>query len=1009
MTGYWQLVRWKLAIASSFFLCGAFTNFTGAAFAQITPDTTLGSENSTVTSTGTVDTINGGATRDTNLFHSFQEFNIDEGRTAVFTNPAGIENILTRVTGANPSSIFGTLGVAGGNANLFLINPNGIIFGPNARLNVGGSFVGTTANAIGFANQGFFSATNPSNPELLTVNPDALLFNQIRAASIENNSVAPARTDPAGLNANGLRVPDGKSLLLVGGNVSMDGGRLNANGGRVELGGLAEPGSVGLVVDGDNLSLKFPENVARTEVSLTNQAGIYVAGAGGGNIAVNAKNLEILGESVLSADIGEGLGTPETVAGNITLNASGEIKLAGGSIVRNLVRLGAKGNGGNITIDSGSFSLRDGAQIAASTYGQGNAGNVTVRTVDAVFLADNASILSTVGAGGVGKGGNIDINAATLSLIDGAQLQTATREASNTQPAGQGNAGNVNVKVTGAVSLAGVKNGFFSAIRSLAETGTEGNGGNITIDSSSFSLRDGAQLTASTFGQGNAGNVNVKVTGAIDIAGEKNGFRSGIRNRVGTGTVGNGGNITIDSGSFSLRDGARLVASTFGQGNAGNLTVRTLDAVSLANASIFSTVEAGGVGKGGNIDINAATLSLIDGAQLQTATREASATQPPGRGDAGNVNVNVTGAIDIAGEKNGFTSGIASFVETGTEGNGGNITIDSGSFSLRDGALFTAETAGQGNAGTIKVNAAAKVTISGKSSNFNSGLFVNSQSTTGTAGDIIVTSPRVTLDNSGTLNAESASGNGGDINLQTDLLLHRRGAQISTTAGTAQAGGNGGNINIDAPSGFIVAGVTENSDITANAFSGSGGRVTINAAGIFGIAPLSRQELERLRPDDLDPSQLPTNDITAISQTNPAISGQITLNTQNVDPNSGLINLPVVPVDSQIAQTCTPGSSQSKSEFIVTGRGGLPPSPGETLSSDAIQVDWVTLNPEVENRSSPVISTNSTAPDPDLIVEAQGWVIDDNGEVVLTASAPSATLNKIWQTPAKCHTTRNSS
>ncbi|AUB35001.1 Large exoprotein involved in heme utilization or adhesion [Nostoc flagelliforme CCNUN1] len=357
------------------------------------------------------------------------------------------------------------------------------------------------------------------------------------------------------------------------------------------------------------LSLRFPENVARASVSLTNQAAIYVEGAGGGDIAVNARNLEILGGSILSGGIGQGLGTLETIGGDITLNATREIKVAGGSIVQNLVRLGSLGNAGNIIIDSGSFSLRDGAQFIASTLGQGNAGNVTVRAQDAVSLADNASILSTVEAGGVGKGGNIDINAATLSLIDGAQLVTATREAFDTQPAGEGN----------------------------------------------------------------AGNINVNVTGAVDIAGKKNdGFVSGISSSVETGTVGNGGNITIDSGSFSLRDRAQIQASTSGQGNAGNVTVQARDAVALAdNGSILSTVESGGVGKGGNININAATLSLIDGAQLVTATREASATQPAGQGDAGNVNVNVTGIVDIAGKKNGgFASAIFSRVETGTVGNG---------------------------------------------------------------------------------------------------------------------------------------------------------------------------------------------------------------------------------------------------------------------------------------------------------------------------------------------------
>ena len=1127
MTTSWK--NWKLSIVGCLVIGSAIAFSTESILAQITPDTTLGTENSTVTSTGTVDTINGGATRGANLFHSFGEFNVGEGQAAVFNNPTGIENILTRVTGGNPSNILGTLGVSGGNANLFLINPNGIVFGANASLNIGGSFVASTTNALQFGNLGFFSATDKNIPSpLLTINPSALLFNQInRNAAIQNNSVALAGIDPAGIDASGLRVPNGKSLLLVGGNISMNRGRLNANGGRVELGGLNEPGTVLLDIDGDNLSLRFPENIARASVFLTNSSGIFVTGAGGGNIAVNARNLEILGGSILTGGIGQGLGTPETIAGDITLNATEEIKVAGtGSSVRNSVRLGSKGNAGNITIDSGSFSLRDSALLAASTFGQGNAGNVTVRTKDAVSLADanifsrvepggvgkggdininaakvslidsaqlqtltfgqgnagnvtvrakdavsltDAVIFSTVEPGGVGKGGDININAATLLLTDSAQLLTLTRGISATQPAGRGDAGNVNVKVTGAVDFGDRKNGFFSGILSSVETGTVGNGGNITINSGSFSLRDGAQLTTSTLGQGNAGNVtvstkdavslagtayilstveaggvgkggnidikaatlslidsaqlitatrrasatqpagrgdagnvNVKVTGAVDIAREKNDFFSGILSQVQTGTVGNGGNITIESGSLSLQDGAVLSTSTFGQGNAGNVTVRVLDSVSLADASIVSTVASGGVGKGGNIDINAATLSLMDGAQLRASTREASNLQPAGRGNAGNVNVNVTGGVDIAGEKNGLPSGIRSLVETGTVGNGGNITINSGSFSLRDGALLTASTLGQGNAGTIKVNAADFINISGKSSNFNSGLFVNSQSTTGIAGDIIVTSPRVTLDNGGTLNAQSASGNGGDINLQTDLLLLRRGAQISTTAGKAQAGGDGGNININAPSGFVVAGVNENNDITANAFNGSGGRVTINSAGIFGMTVRSREDLVRLIGTNLDPQQLPTNDITAISQTSPNLSGTVDLNIPDTDLNSGLVNLPTIPIDTEVAQACTPGSSQANSKFVVTGRGGLPPTPTEALNPDAIAVDWVTLQPESKNNHNAASSPSPTTPESKPIVEAQRWIINHKGEVVLIASAPTATPHSSWQTLANC-------
>ncbi len=163
-----------IAFGMSYWLIAESRN---CAFAQIIPDTTLGTQNSTVTSTGAVDRINGGATRGANLFHSFVEFNVGNGRSVFFTNPAGIENILTRVTGTNASNILGTLGVTGGNANVFLINPNGIIFGQNARLDVGGSFVASTASSLNFADGSIFSATAPQTTPLLSVSvPIGLQF-----------------------------------------------------------------------------------------------------------------------------------------------------------------------------------------------------------------------------------------------------------------------------------------------------------------------------------------------------------------------------------------------------------------------------------------------------------------------------------------------------------------------------------------------------------------------------------------------------------------------------------------------------------------------------------------------------------------------------------------------------------------------------------------------------------------------------------------------------------------
>ncbi len=163
---------------------GTMSTFWGnRANAQIIPDDTLGAESSSVTPDGSVkglpaELIKGGAERGSNLFHSFLEFNISEGRGAYFANPAAIENIFSRVTGSNASRLLGTLGVLG-DANLFFLNPNGIIFGPNASLDVRGSFFASTASTLKFPDGTEFSATNPEAPPLLTVNvkpPVGLLF-----------------------------------------------------------------------------------------------------------------------------------------------------------------------------------------------------------------------------------------------------------------------------------------------------------------------------------------------------------------------------------------------------------------------------------------------------------------------------------------------------------------------------------------------------------------------------------------------------------------------------------------------------------------------------------------------------------------------------------------------------------------------------------------------------------------------------------------------------------------
>jgi filamentous hemagglutinin family protein len=1018
----WQCWWWKLALGNLLVLGGAIAFSSNCVLAQELkpiPDNTLSSESSLVTPPtpdSPIYIIDGGAQRSANLFHSFREFNVGEGRGAYFySRSADIQNILARVTGSNPSNILGTIGTYGNsNPNLFLINPKGIIFGPNASLDMGnaglnnprpgGSFVATTANSILFGDNGIFSASDPAKSNLLTVNPSALFFNAISGQGIVNQSTA--TNSILGWSTNGLQVPDGRSLLLVGGDVKLDRARLTAPGGRVELGGVSEPGTVGLNMDGNNLRLSFPVGVQRGDISLTNKATVDVAAGDGGSIAVNARFLDISGSELL-AGIGEGLGTVGSQAGNITLDATGTIEITGSS-VSNYVATEAVGNGGDITVKGRSLSLNTGAKISTVTYGSGNAGSVFIQAEDSVSLDIQTAISSYVGSFGsalnknplpIGNSGNITIRTGSLSLANGAQLAASTF--------GQGNAGSVFVEADGSISLIGVGTAVFNTV-GFQDASAVGNSGGITFKGQSLFLADGAQLIASTFGQGNAGSIFLQVDGSISLVGgsivesqlpsqppvtppavlpanlSESVASTGIFSTVESKAQGNAGAIRIQSRSLSLTNGAEVQSLTRGEGNAGNIQINALNFVNISgfaylqvsgsdksvilggfSSGLISATEGEASGSGGNIELTTNTLRLSDGAVLNARTRNTTS--------------------------------------------GGNITVKTNTVDLTGGGQILTSAFNSGSAGNITVNATDSVNISGSDPTYadreeqfgeatvdndssNSGLFARVRgNATANAGKIEINARYLRLDNQGTITTETTLGEGGDITLNVrDILLLRNNSSITATAGTQKAGGNGGNITIDAKNGFIVAVPSENSDITANAYTGSGGNVQINAFGVYGTQFREKENLQ-------------TSDITASSTF--GINGTVTVNTPDVDPSRGLVNLPTVPLDTEVSQACQPRTAENQSSFTITGRGGLPSNPKtEPLSSDAVQVDWVTLKPRGENRTSTNASNQATNPIPAPIVEAQGWVRNAKGEVLLTAYAPTATPYSSWQKPPNCRT-----
>jgi filamentous hemagglutinin family protein len=888
--------------------------------AQITPDTTLGTEGSVVTPNVNIkgaaaDQIDGGATRGSNLFHSFREFNIKDGQRVYFSNPAGINNILGRVTGNNLSNILGTLGV-NGSANLFLINPNGIIFGQNASLDIGGSFIGSTANGIKFGDNTEFSAIAPQNEPLLTVSvPIGLQFGgNPGSIQVQGNGQGQRSTSELIDTTDGLRVQSNQTLALVGGNIALEGGTLKTAGGRIELGSVAGNGLVTLTPIDSGFALGYSGISTFGDIQLSAGAAVDASGAGGGNIQVQGRRVTLQDGSQIEAST---LGAES--GGTLNVNAVESIELIGAtpdgesfSALNTLVYSGATGTGGNIIVETGQLIVQD-AQIVTGTFGEGNAGDLTVSASESVeLIKDFSGLFTLVTPGATGNGGNLSVETRRLIVRDGAQITTGTF--------GEGNAGDLTVSASESVEVIGTTaNGnyatvLFAAVNPMAT----GNAGNLSIETGRLIVRDGAQIGTGTFGMGDGGDLTVLARESVEVLGNSpdDQFPSTLYTSVNPRAIGNGGNLSIETGRLIVRDGAQILANTSGKGNAGDLTVLARESVEVVG---------------------------------RTPDKQ-------------------------------FFSGLFTSVNSGGIGNGGSLRVETGRLIVRDGSQITARMFGNG-----------------------------------AAGNLIVSARSVELDKQAAITTIARTGNGGNISFKLqDLLLLRRNSQISSTSGITQQDGNGGNITINAPKGFIVASPNENSDITANSFQGSGGKVNINAAGIFGLKPLSRQELEPLLgttdPTKLDPSQLQTSDITAISQTNSSLNGQVNLNTPDTDPSQGLEELPTdtVDVSGLINQNLCVASQGS--EFIITGRGGLPPSPYDMISADTTWEDWW-ISPQSQTKPIPTI--NSSSPQKEkaslTIIEAQGWVKDANGDVTLTAKPVTVTAKGTWLHPQDCQMLRDNS
>ena len=793
--------------------------------AQVTPD---GTTSTTVNQDGNNYTVEQGDRVGDNLFHSFNEFSVPTGGSAGFNNAADVANIFSRVTGANISSIDGLLS-ANGAANLYFINPNGIIFGENARLDLGGSFFASTADSLLFEGDAEFSAVDPQATPLLEISiPIGARFRD-NPGDIVNRSFAPDEVNPS--NFARLEVLPGENLTLVGGNINFESGIAFARGGNIELGGLSEAGTVAINDDG---GLSFPDDVAKANISLSNFADVDVQSTGGGNITINAQNLSLesgeLGRSFVKAGISSESASAEAQAGDITINVAENITLNNSSIF-NDVNAGGIGNSGNITINAGSLEIVNGGLIDAFIFGRGDSGDISVNVGESVNIDADSTISNQIEAGANGNSGAINVSANNLNLTGGGRISGTIT--------GNGNSGDIGINARETVSINGFGNeeipsGVFNNVGS---ENSVGDAGNIQIDTSGLTLTNGGVVNSVTFGQGNAGKVAIDSTDSIFVDGEADDpfFNSSISSGVSgtgignaggieistanlsvtngglingrTGGNGNGGNINLQVDSLSLENDSRIVASTFNRGNAGNITINATDNILLDTFSgIGSEIGENAIGDSAGIDITTANLSLNRGSLISTNNL--------GAGNAGNININTTDNITLSRR-----SGIGSLVRENAVGNSGEVEINTNNLSLTEGSLVDTSSLGEGNAEKITINAAGNISVDGFNSVIFSEIDDNAQ---GNSEGIEITADNLSLTNGGQINSNSSgSGNSGkiSINANNTVALDGSASRIASVILEGSIGTSEG-INITTTNLSLTNGGSINSNSSGNGNAG---------------------------------------------------------------------------------------------------------------------------------------------------------------------------------------------
>lgn len=887
-----------------------------------------------------------------NLFHSFGEFGVPTNDIANFLNETALptSNILGRVTAGNPSNIFGTVQTTGfGNANLFLINPAGFLFGHNATVNVGGMVTFTSADYLRLTDGVRFNAI-PNNAA------DALLS----AAPVAAFGFLGSNPGAITVQGSEFTASEGQGISLVGGSITIQSGtldegtvqpaRLSAPGGQINLASVASSGEVlyPSLQTGPNVNGQSFTNMGA--ITLSEGSILDVSADAAGTIRIRGGQF-VIADGTLSADTATAKGSPTA----IDINLTGDLIFSDTRAVPAITaRTSGTGDAGEVRIVSGSLQATSTdpdfapfALIDTHTSGDGSAGNVNIATGNLTVVGPTGSWhFIDSGPQGVGPGGNVTITAQGAIELTGTTISTGTQLAELLGVEPSGPAGNLTFM---ADSLR-TDNTLLLTTAVVAPVEAH-QGGNIT-----FNVRDINMLNTQVATDAFGGRGGITITG--DTLSTDTTVFSAFT------SLGPGGGITFNGRSLELTNGSSFITTTSGDFSGGDIRVTATDHVSLIGASgsnplgefvpsgLFSNSVGflGTQGSSGNVFVTTPKLLMTEG-RINTITETS--------GHGGNVTINA-GMVSISGEFSRpdlaqgtifdvgplrpsgiFTTTIGNEFCSGPCGAAGNVSITAGSLSMGSGSQIDSGTSSTGNGGLITINASNTISMSGRLSDGSPvGIFsisIGTSPNTGPGGNIALTAGQsVTISDGASVSASSTGpGNTGNIQIDAGNQFAMTNSSVTTQANAASGGtikitttpsgtvqltnstisasvldGTGGGGSVDIDPQFVIL---QNSQILAQAVQGPGGNISITT--------------NLLLPD--------ANSVISASSGNPALNGTVTIQSPNA-PGSGKIQpLGKTPLQatSLLNQRCAALAGGEFSSFTVAGRDSLPTEPGSWLAS----------------------------------------------------------------------------